>query len=160
MTSASAQRKAWLPGQLQAGLALLGLLGLTPYADSVFLHRALNTFVLSRLGGSPCLCGLASPLGDIQRHHSVNANGSCPVGAGQVSGHTTSCPPSAPLLPAGRRGGLQLATLTLGKSNFQSPPEAPPGLPSLAPASLQHSHSKVRSARSALPGPAHPEPPC
>lgn len=45
MTSASAQRKAWLPGQLQAGLALLGLLGLTPYADSVFLHRALNTFV-------------------------------------------------------------------------------------------------------------------
>ena len=59
-----------------------------------------------------------------------------------MPGHTTSCPPS-PLLCQLAGGGLQLATLPVGKSNFQSPPGGPlwalassqlsPGLPSAWP---------------------------
>lgn len=70
-------------------------------------------------------CGLALPLRGIQRLHSVNAKGSCRVGAGQVPGHSTSCPPS-PFLCQMAGGGLQLATRSVGKSNLSSPP-APPG---------------------------------
>lgn len=61
-------------------------------------------------------CGLALPLWGIQRLHSVNAKGSCLVGAGQVPGHTISCPPS-PFLCQMAGGGLQLATLSVEKSN-------------------------------------------
>lgn len=105
VASASALARVPLPGQLGAGPALPELPGLAgPLPPTQSFFRVVNIFPsVQAWWGPPCLCGLALPLWGIQRLHGVNASGSYHMGAGQVSGHTTSCPPSTPPLPAGSR---------------------------------------------------------
>lgn len=106
-----------------------------PSANSVFIFRVVNIFPSVLDCGAPVPLWLSTSTGGIQRLPSVNATGSCHVGAGQVPGHITSCPPS-PLLCQLAGGGLQPATLTAGKSNFQSPPGGPLGAVASAQPSL------------------------
>lgn len=107
-----------LPGQLRAGRARLVLPGL---AEPLPLTRSFLRVVsiFQAWWGPHGLCGLALPLWGIQRLHSVNANGSCHMGLGRCL--ATRLPvPLPPLLHQLAGGGLQLATFTVGKLNFQS----------------------------------------
>lgn len=128
-----------------------------PFRQLSLSLASLISFHLSRPGGGPhCLCGLALPLWGIQRLHSVNANGSCHMGAGQVPGHRTSCPPSSCQQEAsswpGSQWGSQISRLPQEDGSGLCP------LPSLALATLDLGSINVLSPDSAVPrAPAHPE---
>ena len=81
----------------------------------------LISFRLSRTGGASPPLWLSTSTRGIQQLHGVNAGGSCHVGgwAGAWPHYFLS---PTPLLCQLAGGSLQLATLTVGKSNFQSPP--------------------------------------